>query len=79
MMYGEVFVSERTMHARLQERRHDLGARRLARQDRSRAHTQSSLAVRHRSPLGQMSHLLVAVTAWLVAYGLPPYPRWKKA
>jgi hypothetical protein len=77
MMYGEVYVSERTMHARLQERRHDLEARRLVRQERSHAHT--SLAVRHRSPLGQMSHLLVAMGAWQVAHGLPPYPRWKKA
>lgn len=71
MMYGEVYVGERTMQGRLQDRHSASEARWLVRQ--ARAGSAPSQDVWGRWLLGKMGYRLVAVGARLVSLGLPPY------
>jgi hypothetical protein len=70
-MYGEVYVGERTMHGRLQDRRRESEVRQLVRQ--ARAHPTGRPSSVGRWLLSQMSYRLMAVGARLVSLGLPPY------
>jgi hypothetical protein len=71
MMYGEVYIGERTMQGRLQDRLNAHESRRLVRLARTRR--PSGLVIQARRLLGHGSRLLVIVGARLVANALPPY------
>jgi hypothetical protein len=69
-MLGELYVAERTMGSRLEERRGRLEARRQVSELRSKDRSPGQL---HRRVAGALAHQLVAGGARLVGYGLPPY------
>jgi len=71
-----VYVGERTMQGRLQERLNAHESRRLVHLTRSR--TRRGLAFQVRRLLGPVSHLLVVVGARLVESALPPYSPVKR-
>jgi hypothetical protein len=76
MMYGEVYVGERTMQGRLQDRLDAHESRRLVHLARSRTHR--GMALHARRLVGPVSHLLMVVGARLVDRALPPYSPVKR-
>lgn len=71
MMYGEVYIGERTMQRRLRDRRCAHESRRLAR--RARSEEPGAATLYSRKLMGKISRVLVVAGARLVELAMPPY------